>query len=1064
MKAPSLAILFLGATLLLGATLFPASGRADDFPQPFDTEKNLDVPRMPAERAAERWQLPPGFEASLVAAEPDVQNPIDLAWDSAGRLWIAENYTYAEREQRFQLDLRDRVLVWEARDGDGRQAGRGVFTDGVQMLTSVEVGYGGVWLMCPPRLLFVPDRDRDAVPDGPAEVVLDGFEVATQNYHNFANGLRFGPDGWLYGRCGGSCPGRVGPPGTADDRRVALEGGIWRFHPPSRRFEVLTHGTTNPWGHDWNDVGELFFVNTVNGHFWHGIPGAHFKRPFTLDPNRHTYELIDFHADHWHFDTGKSWTDSRDGAANDYGGGHAHCGLMIYRGDQWPAEYRGDAFTWNLHGRRLNREILDRRGSGYVARHAPDTMLAADPWFRGMELSYGPDGSVFAIDWSDTGECHEHSGVHRTSGRIFRFAYRGHGGSAGDATQSPAPPGAPKGPAPRRPPGDFDASRLAGFVLHEADDTRLVELQRHPNAWFAHQGRLLLFERGADRGVSGAGRDAARRLFVGAEGDAEAVAGLLTMHAAGSTDAAFFRQAVGHVSPHVRSWVIRLVSERWPLDDCYGPTADSRAAAEEVGRAAQSWMPTFLRLAAEDPSPAVRLTLASTLQRLPAGMRAPLAAALASHSEDADDHNLPLMIWYGLMATADEDPDSLIDVLRVAELPTTRRLIARRIGEQIESRPESVAKLLRVLAERPEEACRRDLLQGLADALRGWRSAPKPEGWDAVVGPIRDSGTLPLIRELSVVFGDGRSVREVQRLIMDEAQTPEIRLEALRSWIGTQPPGLRDVCEPLLRDARMNVVAAQGLATIDDPDVGQILVSRYRNFRAPERPKLVSILASRPPFARALIDAMRSGAIPRADVSAFQVRQIHSLGDAGLSQDLSEVWGEVRETSEEKRREIDRLRGVLRAETLAGADRGAGRQLYANLCQNCHRLYGQGGQIGPDLTGGNRNDMDYLLGNIIDPGAVVDKDYRMTLILTEDGRVLSGLVTDESPRTVTLHTATESFTLDRRDVVEQRLTEKSPMPEGLLDPLSDEQIRDLVSYLAHPTQVPLPAEAASLDP
>ena len=1027
MKAPSLAI------LLLGATLLPASGRADDFPQPFDTEKNLDVPRMPAEQAAKDWQLPPGIEASLFAAEPDVQNPIDLAWDSSGRLWIAENYTYAEREQRFQLDLRDRVLVLEDRNGDGRHDHRTVFTDEVQMLTSVEVGYGGVWLMCPPRLLFLPDRDRDAVPDGPAEVVLDGFEVAKQNYHNFANGLRFGPDGWLYGRCGGSCPGRVGPPDAADDRRVALEGGIWRFHPPSQRFEVLTHGTTNPWGHDWNDVGELFFVNTVNGHFWHGIPGAHFKRPFTLDPNRHTYELIDFHADHWHFDTGKSWTDSRDGAANDYGGGHAHCGLMIYRGDQWPAEFRGDAFTWNLHGRRLNREILERSGSGYVARHAPDVMLAADPWFRGMELSYGPDGSVFAIDWSDTGECHEHSGVHRTSGRVFRFADRGH----------------------REP---------AAVALHQADDSQLVKLQRHPNGWFAHQGRLLLFERAAGRGVSEAGREAARRLFLGANGDAQAVAGLLTMHAAGATDAEFFREAVGHESPHVRSWAIRLVTESWPLDDCYGPTADSLAAADEVGRTAHHWMPTFLRLAAEDPSPVVRLTLASTLQRLPAGTRAPLAAALASHAEDADDHNLPLMIWYGLMATADEDPDALIDVLRVVELPTTRRLIARRIGEEIESRPESVEQLLGVLAERSDPACRRDLLRGLVDALQGWRLAAKPEGWDAVVGQIRDEATLPLIRELSVVFGDGRSVEEVQRLIMDGKQTPEIRLEALRSWIRTQPSDLRDVCEPLLRDARMNVVAAQGLATIDDPDVGRILVSRYGNFRAPERPQLVSILASRPPFARSLIAAMRSGTIPRDEVSAFQVRQIHSLGDAELSAELAEVWGEVRETPEEKRREIDRLRGLLRAETLAGADRSAGRQLYANLCQNCHRLYGQGGQIGPDLTGGHRSDLDYLLDNIIDPGAVVDKDYRMTLVLTEDGRVLSGLVTDESPRTVTLHTATESFTLDRRDVVEQRLTEKSPMPEGLLDPLSDEQIRNLVSYLAHPTQVPLPAEAASLAP
>ena len=230
-------------------------------------------------------------------------------------------------------------------------------------LTGIEVGLDGVWLMCPPKLIFLPDRDHDDVPDSEGEVVLDGFTVAEQNYHNFANGLRFGPDGWLYGRCGGSCPGRIGIPGSADHERLALEGGIWRYHPTLRLVEVLTTGTTNPWGHDWNPVGEAFFVNTVNGHLWHLIPGAHFTRPFTLDPNRRTYELIDFHADHWHFDTGQKL----DGLPR-------RRGEFVWRRtrSQWnddlpgrqlagPA-YHGKLFTLNFHGRRANQERLVRAG------------------------------------------------------------------------------------------------------------------------------------------------------------------------------------------------------------------------------------------------------------------------------------------------------------------------------------------------------------------------------------------------------------------------------------------------------------------------------------------------------------------------------------------------------------------------------------------------------------------------------------------------------------------------------------------------------------------------------
>src|SRR5215470_11469496 len=312
---------------------------AAEFPVPYNSEPDQSGP-MPAREAAAKMKLPPGFKATVFAAEPDVQNPIALAWDARGRLWMSENYTYAGGGPKFELRLRDRLLLFEDTDGDGHFDSRKVFTDDVQMLTSVEIGRGGVWLMCPPRLLFIPDRDGDGVPDGPAQVVLDGFTVPPENYHTFANGLRFGPDGWLYGRCGASSAGELGVPGTPAAQRVPMRGTIWRFHPQRKIVEVLSAGCTNPWGHDWDEHGELFFINTVNGQLWHGITGAHFVRPHTIDPNPYTYELIDMHADHWHFDTAEGWNKQRDGKADSYGGGHAHIGAMIYLGDNWPAQYR----------------------------------------------------------------------------------------------------------------------------------------------------------------------------------------------------------------------------------------------------------------------------------------------------------------------------------------------------------------------------------------------------------------------------------------------------------------------------------------------------------------------------------------------------------------------------------------------------------------------------------------------------------------------------------------------------------------------------------------------------
>ncbi|HEY1111388.1 MAG TPA: PVC-type heme-binding CxxCH protein, partial [Opitutaceae bacterium] len=402
-----------------------ARSAASEFPRPFNSgaAEHRAAPALSAEDAVAALRLPQEFRATLFAGEPDVQNPIAMAWDARGRLWVAENYTYAERGVRFDTRLRDRVVVFEEGGTGGRFASRRVFVDDVAHLGSVAIGHGGVWLLCPPQLLFVPDRDGDAVPDGAREVVLDGFARAEQNHHTFVNGLKFGPDGWLYGRCGAGSPAELGVPGTPPEERVPLRGTLWRFHPTRRVVEVLSSGATNPWGHDWDEHGELFFINTVNGHLWHGIVGAHLKRPHTIDPNPRAYELMEQHADHWHFDTGRTWQDSRDGAANALGGGHAHVGMMIYQGTNWPAEYRSGLFTLNFHGRRANHEKLERRGSGYVGRHAPDVFISSDPWFRGIEIGYGPDGGVFVLDWSDTGECHNSTGVSRTSGRIYKIVH-----------------------------------------------------------------------------------------------------------------------------------------------------------------------------------------------------------------------------------------------------------------------------------------------------------------------------------------------------------------------------------------------------------------------------------------------------------------------------------------------------------------------------------------------------------------------------------------------------------------------------------------------------------------
>ena len=1000
---------------------------ASEFPVPYNSESDQAKPMTAAEAAA-KMRLPSGFKATVFAAEPEVQNPIALAWDARGRLWVAENYTYAEPRKKFDLNLRDRILIFEDKDGDGRFDSRKVFTDELQMLTSIEVGHGGVWAMCPPQVLFIPDRDRNDVPDGAPEVVLDGFIVPPENYHNFANGLRFGPDGWLYGRCGASSPGELGVPGTPAEQRIPMRGTIWRYHPQRKVVEVLSGGCTNPWGHDWNEHGELFFINTVNGQLWHGITGGHFVRPHTIDQNPRVYELIDQHADHWHFDTAEGWSKSRAEKADALGGGHAHIGMMIYLGDNWPAAYRGHLFTLNLHGRRVNQEVLERTGSGYVGRHGQDLFFAGDPWFRGMELSYGPDGGVLVLDWSDTGECHESTGVHRTSGRIYKITY---------------------GPAKRSDVGDMAAMSAS----------ELVKLHTHANEWFARQARLELAGRAeTDRGL-GTAKEPLRELFEKHTNMVVKLRAVWTLYAIGAADERFLQEQLRHPNEHVRTWAIRLLTDRWPLDTVMSRRPGGHSEMEQSLETPVATLQEFVRLAKTDSSGLVRLALASTLQRLPVSQRAGLASPLLGRKEDASDHNLPLLIWYGLIPVADADPGALTRIAATAELALTRKFIARRLAEDIEKNPAPINDLLKLTMTKPA-AFQTDILDGMADGLAGWHKARKPAAWDPLATKLANSPNAALrdrARDLSVLFGDGRALDTVKKIALDQSADLNTRKRALQSLIDNRAPDVRSVCEQLLNERFLNSVAARGLASFDDPAVGAKLVRSYRQFHPSERGQLLSVLVSRVTFASALLQAVAEGKIPRADISAFHARQIRSLDDAALKKKLAEAWGELRDSPSDKQELMARWKTQLTPAALAGADLGRGRMVFNNACAACHTLYGEGGKVGPDLTGGGRDNLDYLLENTLDPSAVVTADFRMSIVDLKDGRVLNCLIAAKTERTLTLKTMTETVTVERSEIAGIRESTLSLMPEGLIESLPPEQARDLIAYLMHKSQVSMPA-------
>ena len=315
------------------------SARAEESASPRDTQAESIALTSPSQAAAS-FHVPDGFRVEFFAAEPDVRQPDrDGLGPRAGGSGSPRTTPMPSWHPKFDLRRRDRVLIFEDADGDGRADSRTVFTDDVQRLTSVEVGLGGVWAALPAAAPLRARPRRRRRPRRPARGRARRLAPSPCE-HNIANGLRWGPDGWLYGRCGILAPRSVGPPGTPEPTAIPISGGLWRYHPDAQGVRgPLPRARPTPGARLGRPTARLFFINTVNGHLWHAVPGAHFAAAAHEDPNPHVYALIDQHADHFHWDTAKDWNDSARPALGDdrpAGGGHAHSGLMIYQGDNWP--------------------------------------------------------------------------------------------------------------------------------------------------------------------------------------------------------------------------------------------------------------------------------------------------------------------------------------------------------------------------------------------------------------------------------------------------------------------------------------------------------------------------------------------------------------------------------------------------------------------------------------------------------------------------------------------------------------------------------------------------------
>jgi putative heme-binding domain-containing protein len=348
------------------------------------------------------------------------------------------------------------------------------------------------------------------------------------------------------------------------------------------------------------------------------------------------------------------------------------------------------------------------------------------------------------------------------------------------------------------------------------------------------------------------------------------------------------------------------------------------------------------------------------------------------------------------------------------------------------------------------EADRRDVIVGMTAGLAGFTKVKPLDGWKQFNKEFTDPKFVAMAKALDVLFGDGRAIDEVRKIALDDKADLNQRKAALASLISANAPDLKTVCEKTIKTRFLNSVTVTGLAKFDD--AGRLIASSYGSFHPSERSKAIEVLVSRPSFAAELLKEMAAGRIGRTDVSAAQARQVRSFGKEELTAQLGKVWGEFRESPKDKQAFMEKWKKELMAGN--AGDPSKGRALFTKHCASCHKLFGEGAEIGPDLTGAGRSDLDYLLSNIVDPSAVVTKDFQMTRFQLADGRTVSGIITQETEAKVTVQTATEKVTLPKGDIESRSATTQSLMPEGLLEPLKPEEIRDLFKYLQSPTRVP----------
>ncbi|MEZ5043869.1 MAG: DUF6807 family protein [Saprospiraceae bacterium] len=953
-------------------------------------QEGYEAKLLSPEEAVAAMTIKAGYKVNAYASEPMITQPMAFCWDDKGRMWIAENRDYESRGDGFSNSGDSRILILEDTDKDGVADKQTVFLEHIPFPSAIAVGFDGLFLGAPPNLLFVPDKNADDKADV-ADIKVLLTGWGIRDRHETINSLHWGPDGWLYGLEGFATPSKI--------RKPLGKGKIYRANEPFPEDLLDAEGVD------------------INGGVWRYHPTkdrfeavAHgFSNPWGIDYDAKGQLFISACVIPHMFHIIPGGIYQRQGGMHfnpyvyqdiqtivDHRHRSAHGGARIYQSDAFPADQRGRLFMANIHEHAVLSDILSPNGSGFKASHGEDFMLANNAQWIGFSMEIGPEGGLYVLDWHDADICGKEV-KNKETGRVFRIM--------------------PEQSLAENWPGRYDD-------LNRLSDEQLVELQWQPSDWHARRARVILQNRATKKGIDEqAIKQLSDRLKNNKNEDIRLKA-LWSLHVTNSITPDQLALLLSDRDAYVRAWAIQLLCE-------------DKAPASPI-------MDMMAKMAKTEDSPVVRLYLAAAMQRIPPAYGWRIAEGLVKHAQDATDPNLPFMLWYGLEPLVMAEPDKALSLATESQIPIIANHIARRLvdGEQLE-------KVVALLGRKPNGPL--NIMEGLLAGLEGHADIKAPENWASVYPKLQAqpklSATALLIAQH---FGSAAAAKEMLASLKNKQADIDQRLNAINRLASQQRDELVPELPALMEVPELRLATIRAIASFENQALGELILAKYPTFNLLEKQEAVQTLSARPIYGRLLANAIKTEQIARKEIPAYIALQLRRVVGNGFV----EIWGPIDELSSDKKAEYAKYQRLLTDQAVASANPQKGKLVFQQTCGACHKMYGEGGNIGPDLTGSNRANTAYLLSNILEPSGEIQDDYRLVVLTMQDGRTYSGNVIAENDRQLTMRiVGQEELQLSKSDIQSKDVTTKSMMPEGLMQNLTDEEILDLVAYMKTLKQV-----------